>query len=349
MLTMSALKRGSVRYYIDTAQAAVADAQRANGGLGEYYTEHQTKAPIWLTAGDQATVADLFGLTTPPGSEADMAVIERWLDDGIAPNGASGRAFATNDNHGYDMTISVPKSVSLLYAFGDDESRRKVLAEVREAAQAGLDYLANNAAYTRVHNKVTGQKDFQKLPGLVAATFLHETNRHGEPHVHLHCIVGRQPRADGQLVAIDKYEIGDSAAKAAGVIFQAHLRRGLHRAIGAEWEAVDTQTGMADIAGIDRADIEAWSTRRTKIMDWALGNLEVTDGQLTTAQIAAAQKATRPPKPDELSSESLRWRWRHDPRGLRFNPEARAQARRAREAREAQDQAWLRWQQAYPT
>lgn len=51
MLTISRLTRWSINYYNDTAhQASQAglDRQRANGGLGEYYSEGDTRAPSWL-------------------------------------------------------------------------------------------------------------------------------------------------------------------------------------------------------------------------------------------------------------------------------------------------------------
>jgi hypothetical protein len=66
MLTISKIKRWSINYYIDTATAAgraSADRQRANGGLGEYYSEHETRTPVWLCAGDAHTAAALVGLT----------------------------------------------------------------------------------------------------------------------------------------------------------------------------------------------------------------------------------------------------------------------------------------------
>lgn len=66
MLTISKLKRSSVSYYIDTAKAAgraSSDLQKANGGLGEYYSEHETRTPVWLCAGDTHTAARLVGLT----------------------------------------------------------------------------------------------------------------------------------------------------------------------------------------------------------------------------------------------------------------------------------------------
>jgi hypothetical protein len=96
VLTISKLKRWSIRYYIDTAQTAErasADRQRAGGGLGEYYSEHETRTPVWLCAGDSHAAARLVGLTDAQraGGVADAAVVARWLDDGVTPGGVSGR------------------------------------------------------------------------------------------------------------------------------------------------------------------------------------------------------------------------------------------------------------------
>jgi hypothetical protein len=54
---------------------------------------------------------------------------------------------------------------------------------------------------------------------------------------------------------------------------------------------------MAELAGVDRASITAWSRRSSQLRDWAARHLSVQDGPLSAAQLAAAQKATRPSKP----------------------------------------------------
>jgi hypothetical protein len=53
-------------------------------------------------AGDTHTVAKLVGLTDAQraGGDADAELVARWLDDGIAPNGAHGRAFGERGVHG---------------------------------------------------------------------------------------------------------------------------------------------------------------------------------------------------------------------------------------------------------
>ncbi|WP_024448630.1 MobF family relaxase [Mycolicibacterium iranicum] len=338
MLTIAKLKRWSINYYIDTAKTAErasSDRARAGGGLGEYYSEHETRTPVWLTAGDSHTAARLVGLTgvQRAGGEADAETVARWLDDGTAPSGAHGRTFGVRGVHGFDLTFCAPKSVSLVRALRADDVGAKAITDAHSTALAeAMEYLSAHAGYTRVHNPVTGEKELVRLPGLVAVAYQHETSRCGDPHLHTHVIVpNRQARADGQLVSIDGTSLYHEA-KAAGVIYQATLRRELHRSLGFEWEPVDTSTGMAEIAGIGRDSITAWSRRSTALREWAAGNLKIVDGQLSAAQLAAAQKATRPNKPEELAWSQLLDQWRADARGLHLDRAAHIAARAARTA-----------------
>ncbi|MEU0496551.1 MobF family relaxase [Mycobacterium sp. NPDC006124] len=338
MLTISKLKRWSITYYLDTAasaQRATADFQRAGGGLGEYYSERDTRTPTWLCAGDTRSAAGLVGLsdTQRAGGGAEAGVVARWLDDGVAPSGARGRALGAQGVHGYDLTFAAPKSVSVIRALKADDVVAKGIAYAHTTALAeAMEYLATHAGYTRMHNPVTEQKDLVQLPGLVAVAYQHETSRCGDPHLHTHVIVpNRQARADGALVSIDGTSLYHEA-KAAGVIYQATLRRELHRSLGFEWEPVDPHTGMAEVAGIDRASIAAWSRRSSQLREWAARHLRVQDAPLSAAQLAAAQKATRPTKPEELAWPELLAQWQADARGVRLDRASFEQARAQRRA-----------------
>lgn len=338
MLTISKLRQSPVNYYIDTAEAAgraSSDLQKATGGLGEYYSEHETRTPVWLCAGDTHTAARLVGLTDVQraGGEADSAAVTRWLDDGVAPNGARGRSFGSRGVHGFDLTFAAPKSVSLLRALRADDVVQKAIAAAHSTALAeAMEYLAAHAGYTRVHNSVTGEKDLVKLSGLIAVAYQHETSRCGDPHLHTHVIVpNRQARTDGVLVSIDGTSLHHEA-RAAGVIYQATLRRELHQSLGIEWAPVDPGTGMAEAAGVDRDTIVAWSRRSSQLREWAAHNLVSVEGSLSAAQLAAAQKATRPAKPEELAWSELQRQWREDARGLVLDRAAFVGARAARRA-----------------
>jgi conjugative relaxase-like TrwC/TraI family protein len=290
--------------------------------------------PTWIVVGDTAAVGELTGLDAAAlhGGFADTAVAARWLDDGIAPNGASGRAFTTGSVHGFDLTFAAPKSVSLLRALTDDIGEKTMLGAHQKGIDAAMTYLHQHAGYTRMHNPLTGKKDLLRLPGLVGIAYQHETSRCGDPHLHTHVIVpNRQARGDGTLVSIDSKSLFHEA-KAAGVIYQAVVRHELHEAIGAEWAAVDGHTGMAEIAGVTKTSIKAWSRRSTRLREWAHHNLVVVDGEPTAQQLAAAQKATRPAKPESKSWAALQEDWRADARGLEYDRAAHFEARAARRA-----------------
>ena len=170
-----------------------------------------------------------------------------------------------------------------------------------------------------------------RLPGLAAIAYQHETSRCGDPHLHTHVIVpNRQARVDGVMVSIDGTSLYHEA-RAAGVIYQVTLRRELHQSMGFEWTPVDPSTGMAELAGVDRDTISAWSRRSSQLREWAARNLKVVEGgSLSAAQLAAAQKATRPAKPEELAWTQLLMQWRADARGLLLDRASFDAARAAR-------------------
>ena len=315
MLTISRLGHRSIKYYNDTANQAGRDHRSAGGGLAEYYSEDETRIPSWLVIGDSDAISKSTGLNERAlqGGDADTEIARMWLDDGQTPNDASGREFTEKSVHGFDLTFSAPKSVSLIRALTDDVAEKVLASAHTRAVHAAMEYLHRHAGYTRMHNPITGNKDLQRLPGLVAIAYQHETSRCGDPHLHTHVIVpNRQPRADGRLVSVDSKSLYHEA-KAAGIIYQATLRHLLHAERGFEFHHVDPHTGMAEIAGVDPDCIKAWSRRSTRLREWARNNLRVVDGAPTAAQLAAAQRATRPNKPESLSWADLKARGPNTP------------------------------------
>lgn len=159
-------------YYNDTSRAAMnaaADRRKAGGGLGEYYSESETRAPVWMLSGDTTMSAALTGLgdADRAGGVADLDVVEGWIVGGSAPNGATGRSFCKRSNHGFDLVFCAPKSVSLARAVGGNDVLSKAIAEAHTVAVTqALEYLHTHAGYTRVHNPITGKKDLVRLPGV---------------------------------------------------------------------------------------------------------------------------------------------------------------------------------------
>jgi TrwC relaxase len=193
--------------------------------------------------------------------------------------------------------------------------------------------LNTHAGYTRVHNPVTGMKDLVRLPGLVTAAYQHETSRAGDPHLHTHVLLpNTQARADGILVSIDSKSLHHEA-RAGGMVYQTTLRRELHRSVALKWGPIDAHTGMAEVAGVTGETISAWSQRSTQLREWAAQNLVINEeAGVTVAQLAGAQRATRPAKPEHLSWGELKRMWAADGRGFAIDEAAQVEARRARRA-----------------
>ena len=354
MLTIARLTKYSIKYYNDTAdQARQADLDRqtANGGLAEYYSEGETRIPTWLVVGDRDAIGQTTGLTTansraatptPTTSESGSTTAE-------APNGATGREFTDTSVHGFDLTFAAPKSVSLIRALTDDVAE-KVLAAAHTKAVARRDGLP--APARRLHPRATtgspATSDLQRLPGLVAIAYQHETSRCGDPHLHTHVIVpNRQPRADGQLC---QPRLQEPAPRSQGRRHHlpSHPAPRTARRARLRMARRSTRTpGWPKSPASTRDSIKAWSQRSTRLREWARNNLTVVDGEPTAAQLAAAQKATRPAKPESLAWAELKEQWRADARGLRLDRDAhfaaRAERRAARRSTRWTGRASPRW------
>ena len=99
--------------------------------------------------------------------------------------------------------------------------------------------------------------------------------------------------------------------------------------------AVDPLTGMAEVACVTKDCVQAWSRRSSQLRDWAHNNLVVVEGEPSAQQLAAAQKATRPAKPESTSWAELKAQWRTDARRLHLDRAAHREARAARRAARA--------------
>jgi conjugative relaxase-like TrwC/TraI family protein len=165
---------------------------------------------------------------------------------------------------GFDLVFSTPKSVSLLHALGEEETRAAIAAAHRSAWQAALAYLEEEACVTR-----RGKDGFirERGGGFVAAAYQHRTSRAQDPHLHTHVIVANmtQSPSDGEWRALDGKALLKTYRLAAGYLYEAHLRFELSTRLGVEWE--EPEKGWAELTGVPRAVIDALSTRRAQVVE----------------------------------------------------------------------------------
>jgi len=169
---------------------------------------------------------------------------------------AEARRPATNVA-GYDITFSVPKDVSLLWARGDDDVRAEVLASIDAAVEAGWNYLERNALEVRV----SGEQ--QTAHNWTGADYLHLTSRALDPQLHHHrVLVNRAEDAEGNVRAIDGRPLFHHA-KTIGTVAASELRQQLAGRLGVTFGKV--VNGLAPILGIAPEVLAEFSTRSREI------------------------------------------------------------------------------------
>ncbi len=166
---------------------------------------------------------------------------------------------------GYDATFSAPKSVSVLYALGDRDDVRAVVAAHDAAVAGAIGYLERHACRVRrggIHGR--GVR-FEAGGGMVAAAFVHHTSRAGDPQLHTHVLIANAtPGPDGRWTGIDSAGLF-AHAKAATAVYQALLRRGLVERLGLSFELSGDGTG--DIVGVPAEVRAKFSKRRAAITE----------------------------------------------------------------------------------
>ncbi len=203
---------------------------------------------------------------------------------------------------GYDLTLRPPKSVSVLWAIGGAD----VAAEVRNAHTAAVDRVV---AYYEEH-AVRARKPSSGLRvqtnGVIAAAFDHRTSRAGDPLLHTHVVTANMTRfADDEGAPVWR-SVESSAlfehAKAAGHLYQAHLRHELVERLGVRF--APTISGYAEIDGVPDEVIDVFSKRRNEIEE----ELAAT-GRTTARSAQVATLETRKAKDYSVDAETLTARW----------------------------------------
>jgi conjugative relaxase-like TrwC/TraI family protein len=197
---------------------------------------------------------------------------------------------------GFDVTLSAPKSVSVLWAVASPEVETQVLDGIEAAVRTGMRYLEQQAIACRIRGAVTPGD------GLLAAGYLHATNRNLDPQLHWHVVVGNMTQGpDGVVRALDGRQFY-LHAKTAGYLASAELRHQLTVRLGVGWG--DAVHGIAKIAGVPEQAIRAAASRSAEI-DRLTGELGL--GSASARQAAAYQ--TRNAKADGVDPTALRQRW----------------------------------------
>ncbi len=209
---------------------------------------------------------------------------------------------------GYDIVLRPPKSVSVLWALGDES----LSGAIREAHRAAVDAVVRFVEAQAVHAR--SRHSWIETHGVVAAAFDHRTSRAGDPLLHTHVVTANMTRTvEGKWRAIDGRGLFDHG-RTGGYLYHVHLRHNLTHSVGLAWEPV--ANGHADVVGVPRSVIEAFSKRRDEI------NEVVAESGLTSARAhQAATLMTRRSKEHGVEPATLLERWRTEAAELGFGPD----------------------------
>jgi conjugative relaxase-like TrwC/TraI family protein len=214
-----------------------------------------------------------------------------------------------------EMTLSVPKSVSVLWAMADEPDRRRIERALVEAAERTVQYMAKNKAIVHRRGK-DGVRVREASAGAAIASSLHVTARRARgdrapaPQLHVHNLVVGVVRTDGRLVAADSWEwFRHDAALEGGALFRAQVADAL---VTAGW-AIRPGTGdrgrYFEVEGVPEVLCELFSPRSREVAQ-ARAELERELGvRLQGGALAVLAKETRQAKDHDTDPVRLRQVW----------------------------------------
>ncbi len=165
----------------------------------------------------------------------------------------------------FDLTFSVPKSVSAVWALADAETQAVIYRAHQDAIDLALGWAERNVIFTRTG---AGGAVQEEVRGLVAAAFDHWDSRAGDPHLHRHVVIAnRVQTTDGTWRSLD----GATLFRYTVALSELHegvLQDLLTDRLGVGWAERARQHSPVprhDIAGVPEALLEEFSTRSRNI------------------------------------------------------------------------------------
>jgi conjugative relaxase-like TrwC/TraI family protein len=227
-------------------------------GAGEYYVH--ALPSYYLDAGEPAGIwhgdgAHLLGLHGEVNDDQFLRLMA-----GLDPNGSGntplGRNYGDTSVRGFDVTASAPKSVSVLFAVGDDDTRNEVLAAHDSAVATMVEWVEAHA-HTRF--RINGNVAVVDAKGIVAATFRQHTSRVLDPQLHTHVVIANRVRSpDGRWLSLDARTL-KLDQRTLSSVYHSTLRSELTSRLRVGWH--EPVNGIAEMTGVPDVVLEEFSTR----------------------------------------------------------------------------------------
>ncbi|ACL93939.1 conjugative relaxase [Caulobacter vibrioides] len=272
----------------------------------DYHAEGGAAPSRWQGSGAAA-----LGLE----GEVDPERFRQLLDGVLSDHVALGARRDEGRQHrpGWDLTLSAPKSISIMALVAGD---RRLHAAHAAAVEAALAFTERHAGGTRIRD---GERVAHVRTGALAmATFQHETSRAQDPQLHTHAVILNMTRdLEGTWRSLDSRALYQ-LQKTIGEVYRQELA-GAVRALGYAIEV--GKESMFEISDVPASVREAFSERARQV-EAHLATKGLTRATATAEEKQAATLYTRASKKAADRAELSR-AWRVEADGLGFSSEAR--------------------------
>lgn len=224
---------------------------------------------------------------------------------------------------GFDLTFSVPKSVSVLWGLADATTQELIVVAHHDAVAQVLDLLEREVVATR-----TGHGGVAQVPvvGVAATAYDHWDSRANDPQLHTHLVISNKVKAahDGQWRTLDSRAL-HHAVVALSEHYNAVLTDRLTNTFGVAWERRERgpdRSTQWEIAGVPDELLAEFSSRSRDIevvKDRLIDEFVATRGRRPSARqvVKLRARATLETRPEKiihsLAELTADWRRRAQP------------------------------------
>lgn len=224
---------------------------------------------------------------------------------------------------GWDVTLSAPKSVSIMAEVAGD---RRLITAHGEAVKTALAHVEAHMAATRVRNG--GSVTREATGNLIVASFQHGTSRAQDPQLHTHNVIMNATQGEDESWRSLEPRAIYQLQKQIGAIYRQELALKV-RELG--YEIAPGKESMFEIKGVSADVMAAFSTRSAEI-EAALGERGTSREEASAAEKQVAALDTRQAKV-AADHGALVADWRETADRAGFNGEARLALVREAEAK----------------
>ncbi|NWK94714.1 exonuclease V subunit alpha [Sphingobium lactosutens] len=271
----------------------------------DYYSEGGLSPSEWHGAG-----AEALGLS----GEVDRDQFRALLDGRISEQQlGTFRNGQLEHRPGWDVTLSAPKSISIMAEVAGD---RRLIAAHGEAVRTAMAHVEKHMAATRVRDGGTVTREATN--NLVIASFQHGTSRAQDPQLHTHNVIMNATRDEDSVWRSLEPRAIYQLQKQIGAIYRQELALKV-RELGYEIET--GKDSLFEIKGVSAEVMTAFSTRSAEI-ETALAER---GASRDTASAVEKQVATLDTRQAKVATDhaSLVADWRETASKAGFEPEAR--------------------------